>query len=108
MSKTTCGQELATEIQNRESSGMAMLDWREYQHRLANIGYEIESDSRTPCRAKNMSTGNTYPCVTWGVRERDTKMSAFHVDARRDENFERLQTFRRYTFAVVKGAIYEV
>ncbi len=54
--------------------------------------------------------GISYPSVTTGIREADTGMSAFHVDARRDANFAKLQQMRlsgEY-FAVSRGAILEL
>jgi hypothetical protein len=53
--------------------------------------------------------GESYPCVTTGVSETDTGLSAFHVHARRDANFDKLQEMRLSgkLFAVSASALLE-
>jgi hypothetical protein len=43
------------------------------------------------------------------IKEKDTGISAFHYkDARRDENFNKMQTLRKNSFAIVSGRILEL
>ena len=53
--------------------------------------------------------GRSYPCVTTGLRETDTGLSAFNAGARRDADFSRLQAMRAGGdyFAVSNGALPE-
>ena len=54
--------------------------------------------------------GLSYPVNTTGVKESDTGLSAFNVNARRDANFKELQRlrFEEELYAVVRGRILEV
>lgn len=96
---------LNVEIESSLHAGMRQVTLRELDAELKALGYQRALDMRASCIAKNMDTGNTYPCVTYGVSEVDTGMSAFHVNARRDERFKALQELRRWTFVVQRGAI---
>ncbi len=87
------------------AAGVERLTYRGLDRRLAALGYEREFDSRCAGAAKNLTTGNTYASVTWGVRERDTKQSAFHFQSRRDTNFQNLQQLRQDVFVFVRGSI---
>ncbi len=99
---------LQSEIDRSLAAGMRQVTMRELDAELNALGYEREPDSRAAGTAKNLDTGNTYPSVTWGTREADTKQSAFHVDSRRDDRFKRLQELRRWTFVVSRGSIVSV
>ncbi|WP_454887941.1 hypothetical protein [Sphingomonas oryzagri] len=76
------------------------------------IGYTLDRSLDCRCMSKWMTgprAGQSYPCVTTGIREIDTGLSAFHVSARRDTRFDKLQEMRlsgKY-FAVSKGALLE-
>ncbi|MTJ93930.1 MAG: hypothetical protein F8N36_13890 [Desulfovibrio sp.] len=80
---------------------------------LASIGYEL--DRSMDCRSFSRwmtgpRAGHSYPCITTGIRETDTKLSFCNVDARRDEKFNTLQNLRRSgnLFAVTRGAILDL
>ena len=94
---------LTLEVKRTLEYGGRQVSMATLDAELEALGYRRAPDSRCTCIAKNMSTGNTYPCVTWGVQEIDTGMSAFHYMARRDANFTRLQELRFSTFAVARG-----
>lgn len=95
--------ELATEVKHSLEHGMRQVSMPALDAELQALGYKRTPGSQCACVARNMTTGNTYPCVTWGVQEIDTGMSACHYMARRDANFERLQELRFSTFAVARG-----
>lgn len=67
---------------------------------LRRIGYEIDPGTRATGVFRCLETGSSYPGATYGVREIDTHMSAFHYQARRDANYQALRELRRWTFAV--------
>ena len=69
----------------------------ELENDLKHIGYKL--DRKMDCRGTarwltGPGEGTSYPCVTTGIKEIDTGKSAFHVEARRDKNFETLQKMR--------------
>jgi hypothetical protein len=79
---------------------------------LAAIGYKVDRscDARGNTRyITGEHVGESYPATNLYVVEADTGMSAFHVDARRDENFRKLQElrFRGALYAIVRGRILE-
>jgi len=80
---------------------------------LKKIGYKL--DRKMDCRgmAKWMTgerSGETYPCLTTGIIESDTKRSAFHFKSRRDRNFDELQFLRKNGafVAMQNGFIFEL
>lgn len=86
-------------------AGVERVRLLELDTRLEVLGYEREPDSRCAGIAKNMTTGNTYKCVTWSVRERDTKQSAYHYQSRRDARFKKMQQLRQAVFVYARGCI---
>ena len=101
-------ESLTAEIKANLAAGMRRVTVAEMDRELAALGYRRRPDSRCAGTAHNLTTGNHYPCITYGVDEADTGMSAFNVDARRDAKFKLLQAFRFNTFAVSQGRIVSV
>lgn len=99
---------LDREIESSLKAGMRQVSLQQLDAELVALGYVRDTDTRCACTAKNLTTGNTYPCVTFGVKESDSGLSAFHVAARRDDNFRRLQELRFWTFVVSRGSIVAV
>lgn len=104
---------LETELAARAQEGYTPITVKELEATLRSIGYRLDRDKDCGCNAQYMTgarAGQTYPCITTGVREVDTGLSAFHVDARRDENFVALQQMRmnQSHFAVIRGSILEI
>jgi hypothetical protein len=67
------------------------------KHELKRLGYRLDRsmDSRSTARwLTGERSGESYPCITTGIKESDTGKSAFHFEARRDKNFESLQKLR--------------
>ena len=87
------------------SVGVAQVTVPEIAKRLRAFGYELQPGSRCSGTARNMTTGASYKCVTWGVREQDTKQSAYHFESRRDAQFKAMQQLRQEVFAYVRGYI---
>lgn len=102
---------LAGELAARALEGWSPLTVVQIEERLAGLGYRLDRQMDCRCLARTMTgprAGTSYPCITTSVRERDTGLSAFNADARRDDNFRRFQTMRDELFAVVNGAILEI
>ena len=99
---------LETEIAHLLAHGCEHLTVKQFAARFAALGYTLDRslDCRAPSRY--LESGRSYPCCTTGLKETDTGMSAFHFQARRDDNFRAMQKLRRQIFAVSRGAIMEV
>lgn len=79
--------------------------------KYAALGYTLDRsmDARSMARyVTGPHAGLSYPCVTTGLRESDTGRSAWHVDARRDDNFKAMQRLRGEVVAISRGALLEV
>lgn len=100
------------EIDYRASLGMRPRTVREIDETLRAIGYRLDRRADCAAPARYMDgprAGESYPCVTTGVCEVDTGLSAYHVDARRDAKFDELQRLRRDgLYAVVPRGILDV
>jgi hypothetical protein len=95
------------EVMRMKERGMQQLTKEELLTQLKQIGYK-------PLKAltfndNNLSTFNPYPYKMKGlyIVESDTGISAFHYkDARRDDNFNKLQDIRMNTFVFENGRIW--
>lgn len=103
---------LQSELDRRAREGNHPMSVRSLADVFAAIGYTL--DRSLDCRGVSTwqtgpHAGQSYPCVTTGIRETDTGLSAFHVSARRDASFDKLQEMRLSGkfFAVSKGALLE-
>lgn len=104
---------LEIELAERAKDGHKPITVKELDSTLRSLGYRLDRDRDCRCNSQWMTgprAGQTYPCITTGVRELDTGLSAHHVDARRDEKYATLQQMRlnQSHFAVVKGSILEI
>lgn len=86
-------------------AGVEQVTVQEINRRLQALGYELEPNSRCSGIARNLTTDTSFKCVTWGVREQDTKRGAYHFQSRRDERFKAMQQLRQDVFAYVRGYI---
>ena len=104
---------LQQELDRRKARGDAPVTLAQMKRALAAIGYRL--DRSLDCASMNRyltgdCAGQSYPAINTGVKEADTGLSAFNVNARRDENFKALQRmrFNEELFAVVRGRILEI
>jgi hypothetical protein len=104
--------DLTSELDRRATRGDThRLSVKELTQRFADLGYKLDRTMDCRCTARWVSgpdVGESYPCITTGVKETDTGMSAFHFASRRDANFRAMQALRSEIFAVTHGAILEV
>lgn len=100
--------EYATE--KAREAGCVLLTLKELDARLAELGYERDPDTRCYGMTRVMSAEPySYPATTYNVREKGTKISAFHYqDARRDANFIAMQNLRFDTFCVSRSRDYVI
>lgn len=97
--------------QAAKSNGMQILTVKEFGQRFLELGYKL--DRTMDCRglARWMTgeyAGESYPVITTSVKEIDTGMSAFHYQARRDDNFKAMQKLRGEICAITKNCLLEV
>lgn len=93
------------------ANGMKILTVKELQARFEALGYKLDRSMDCRSTARFMSgeyAGKSYPCITTGLKEKDTGMSAFHYQARRDSNFKAMQKLRGEVCAITRGALLEV
>ena len=101
------------EVAHLVAGGSRRVSLRAFDAELRLIGYRLERSS--DCKSLNRyvtgeRAGESYPAVNMYTVQVSDGVSAFHVDSRRDANFERLQEMRRNEelFAVHKGRIYKI
>lgn len=104
---------LECELLRRAEAGYHPVTIKAMNAALKEIGYTLGRTRDCSGTARYMTgdnAGESYPCITTGVKEIDTGMAYCHFQARRDENFDKLQAIRRNEelFAVVKGRIFEI
>jgi hypothetical protein len=104
---------LESELAHRASMGQQPVNLAEIEALLAPLGYRL--DRTMDCRSQSRymtgpREGESYPCITTGIRERDSGLTAWNFQARRDDNFYKLQALRLTgeVFAVISGAILEI
>ena len=104
---------LADELAARAAEGRHPVTLTAIKRQLRDLGYAL--DRSLDCRgmARIMTgprAGQSYPSVSTGIKEADTGLSAFNVEARRDANFMALQKLRFEIglYAILNGAILEL
>lgn len=102
---------LSVELAHRKAVGQNPVKVNQMEATLNAIGYTL--DRNKDCYSQNRwvtgdRTGESFPAINTGVRELDSGLSAWNVDARRDNNFKALQELRKSLFAVVRGRILQI
>ena len=99
---------LAVEIAERRAHGATLLTVPQFAARFAALGYTLDRDLDCRSTARYLADNRTYPCCNTGLKEADSGLSAWNVNARRDSRFEQMQELRGQIFAISRGAILEV
>ncbi len=86
--------------------GVKQLTKTQFLDCLEDLGYALEADS---CFNYH-NTANKIPYLARALYyvEKDTGLSAFNVNARRDDNFRALQAMRRECFVFNNNRIWEL
>ena len=103
---------LAAEVAFRLAIGWRQVSLKEFDAALGALGYRLDRSGDCP----QISRGGAgqvqcYPMTYMQVRQISDGKTAWNVDARRDENFKRLQAMRGAgpgLFAVARGYLYEI
>lgn len=102
---------LNAELERRRQTDERQVTLAEMKQLLAALGYRLDRTMDCRCAARWLTgpaAGASYPCITTGIKEADTGLSAFNVHARRDDNFQALQSLRGKIYSVTKGRIFEI
>lgn len=101
---------ITREIERRKAEGLHPMSVKSMDAAFRRLGYVL--DRSMDCRGVSRiltgpGAGDSYPCVTTGVRHIATGLSAFNVYAPRDTAFHDMQALRLEAFALTRGAILE-
>lgn len=104
---------LQRELARRAERGAFPSTIKAIEAELRAIGYRLDRTMDCRGNARYMTgpaAGETYPSIDTGINQIDDGLRFCNVDARRDDNYKRLQDMRRSGewFAVTRGAILEL
>jgi hypothetical protein len=102
---------LEREIERRKMDGLVRLSVADLGARYAALGYRLDRSMDCGCIARVMTgpaAGDSYPCLTTGVRDIESGLSAWNADAPRGARYRKMQALRRSAFAVTRGRILDV
>ena len=102
---------LSVELAHRKSVGKHPVTVNQMEATLNAIGYTLDRNKDCYSQDRYIAgdrAGESFPAINTGVKEFDTGLSAWNVDARRDNNFKALQELRESLFAVVRGKILQI
>lgn len=99
---------LAAEIADRLRQGYRQLSIAHFAREIAEAGYTLDRSLDCRSTARYLDDGRTYPATSVYPKETDTGRSAYNIEARRDDNYRRLQQLRGEIFAVSHGRIVEL
>lgn len=74
---------------------------------LADLGYKID-ESLSFNYVNNLNPGPSYKARAVSIVQADDGSSFAHVDARRDDNFRRLQALRFNQDILIRGRVWEI
>ena len=87
------------------------MSFEQFKVEYAAIGYTFDRKDDVRSIARHMTgeqAGQSYPYLGLYPVQADDRVSAWNVDARRDNNYQAFRTLRNSLFAVVQGRIVEV
>jgi hypothetical protein len=102
---------MLTVEQAAKINGQKILTVREFGQQFKSLGYKLDRTMDCQGLSRYMTgehAGESYPVITTSVKEIDTGMSAFHYQARRDDNFRAMQKLRGEICAITKNCLLEV
>lgn len=91
------------EIERSLAAGIKRVTLKEMARMVKEAGYRFDRDMDCRSIAKIMTgpgAGDSYPTCSLYPVQADDGLSAFHYQARRDGNYEKLKVIRNEFFAV--------
>ncbi|MGF6440294.1 hypothetical protein [Paraburkholderia youngii] len=105
----TADPRIAAEVAASLAAGCRQLTIAGMSAEVGALGYRFARDRDSRCENRYLTgprAGANYPACNLSLVQADDGKSAFHYQARRDENFHRLQALRGEIFAVHSCRIY--
>lgn len=102
---------LENEIAYRLAQGDRQVSFEQFKAEYAAIGYTFDRTCDVRSITRYMTgerAGQSYPYLGLYPIQTDNRLSAWHVDARRDDNYQAFKVLRNSLFAVIQGRIVEV
>lgn len=104
---------LQAEIDHLVSNGSKQVSFEEMASMLKQLGYKISKKDGCYSRNRHMTgpcAGRSYPAFNLYVTEASSGLGASNVDARRDDNYKKMQEirFNESFFSVAHGVIYKL
>ena len=99
------------EVVYRLAHGWKQVSFEQFKAVYAAIGYTFDRSSDVRSIARHMTgerAGHSYSYLGLYPIQMDNRLSAWNVDARRDDNYQAFRTLRNSLFAIVQGRIVEV
>ncbi|EIZ1086077.1 hypothetical protein MPI44_004625 [Klebsiella oxytoca] len=96
------------EIERCLKSGMLQVSIKKLTEMLKDIGYRFDRSMDTCSQAQIMtgdSAGDSFPTRVLYPVQIDDGVSAFHYEARRDANYQKLKEIRNSMFSVSRNRI---
>ena len=103
---TTIQQNTQAQVESMLKIGMKRMSSSELHSSIDQLGYSIDKD----CDHKYINHGNEISYLAYSLcfKEKDTQLSFCNIDARKDENFRKLQDIRRECFVYEKNRVWEL
>jgi hypothetical protein len=108
MSKSQSNPDLVDEVKSLKAHGLTQIRLGEFERRLRAIGYRFNRDMDCRSTSRYMTgprAGCSTPSLSLSVVQIDNSMGCFHVDARRDTNYQALMVLRDSVFCVSRGDV---
>ena len=102
---------LENEIAYRLAQGYRQVSFEQFKAEYAAIGYTFDRKDDVRSIARYMTgerAGQSYPYLGLYPIQTDNRLSAWNVDARRDDNYQAFRVLRHSLFAIIQGRIVEV
>jgi len=102
---------LENEVAYRLAQGYRQVSFEQYKAEYAAIGYTFDRKDDVRSIGRYMTgerAGHSYSYLGLYPIQMDNRLSAWNVDARRDDNYEAFKVLRNSLFSVAQGRIVEV
>ncbi len=103
--------QLLEECEHRKATGQTQVSFTAFKHAYEALGYTFDRSCDVRSIARYLTgerAGKAYPYLGLYPLQKDNRLSAWNVDARRDENYEAFRVLRRSIFAVMQNRIVEL
>ena len=103
--------QLVEECEHRKSTGQTQVSFKAFKQAYEELGYIFDRSCDVRSIARYVTgerAGKSYPYLGLYPLQKDNRLSAWNVDARRDENYNAFRVLRGSIFAIVQNRIVEL